>query len=80
MLPQPRRARLAMNTDIRIIELAQRSIGNQLDGFRWSNTEFKAEDNVDAAIRVLDALEHAFGLVGANPEIGFLHQLGASGK
>jgi len=42
--------------------------------------EFKAEDNVDAAIRVLDALEHAFGLVGANPEIGFLHQLGASGK
>ena len=31
---------------------------------------FVAEDSVDAAIRVLDALEHAFELLGANPEIG----------
>ena len=33
-------------------------------------TEFIAEDNVDAAIRVLDALEHAFARIAANPEIG----------
>ena len=33
-------------------------------------TEFIAEDNVDAAIRVLDALEDAFALIAANPEIG----------
>ena len=32
--------------------------------------EFIAEDNVDAALRVLDALEHAFTLIAANPEIG----------
>jgi antitoxin ParD1/3/4/toxin ParE1/3/4 len=31
---------------------------------------FIAEDHVDAAIRVLDALEHAFEQLAATPEIG----------
>jgi toxin ParE1/3/4 len=35
---------------------------------------FIAEDNVEAAIRVLDALEHAFGLLAANPAIGHVRE------
>jgi antitoxin ParD1/3/4/toxin ParE1/3/4 len=31
---------------------------------------FVTEDNVDAAIRVVDALEHAFELLATTPEIG----------
>ena len=31
---------------------------------------FIAEDNVDAALRVLDPFKHAFGQLAARPEIG----------
>jgi plasmid stabilization system protein ParE len=32
--------------------------------------EFIAQDSVDAALRVLDAFEHAFNMLAGSPEIG----------